>query len=642
MSEIITATRREITIYNQPDCELPKSFFEGRFPPDVHPDSLDWEQWWEEQERRCKEGFSDGGYSVTGPYYYHLNHKKINMLDENDRTMIGHPYYSDEDQQLFNDVGEARSKGMGMILLTGRGFGKSFDVSSLAEHEFIFYPASEVIVSASTDFFAKELWFKINLGLNSVHDEIRPNLLTGNKDYMESGMKWTDPDTGKQKVIGYRSKMHRVVYDNEPGRTRGTRPNIHLFEEMGSWSGAAKLIDCYNQTEASWWRGSKFTCFPMLIGTGGQMKQGGSEDAKVMFESPESFNLMGFKYGKHEEVIGKFFPAYVKFGGFYEKTGKSDIEGAKAFLDKRREKKKKNVKTYQQEIQEFPYTPEEAFQISGSNIFDYNLLYTRYKELRTTPELKAVIQKGDFRFLRSGSKIVGVEWVQDENGPFEIAEHPQMDNVSRKPMRGLYIAGCDSFDAVAEDDEGNDEKSKGSIFIYKRFWKATETGNMFVAKLTQRTNDATKFYWNTVKLNMYYGCQMLYEHTKIGIAQHYITNKLHHMLYPRPKLDSVGVIKKQYATNTYGITMPIQIKQHAIMRLSAYYDNNIDQCYFPSQILDAMEFRWKSNKHDETMAAAIAILGDDDMYQVKIRENKEELKRFPKFVYDRSGNLRFQ
>ena len=114
------------------------------------------------------------------------------------------------------------------------------------------------------------------------------------------------------------------------------------------------------------------------------------------------------------------------------------------------------------------------------------------------------------------------------------------------------------------------------------------------------------------------------------------------MLYPRPKLDSVGVIKKQYATNTYGITMPIQIKQHAIMRLSAYYDNNIDQCYFPSQILDAMEFRWKSNKHDETMAAAIAILGDDDMYQVKIRENKEELKRFPKFVYDRSGNLRFQ
>jgi hypothetical protein len=981
----MSGIQRDIVIYNQPDCVLPKSFFEGRFPPDVHPDSLDWEQWWDDQTERCKNGWSDGGYKVTGPYYYHLNHKKINMLNHVDKPMIGHPYYSEEDQQLFNDIAEAREDGQGLILLTGRGFGKclargtkvlmyngtlkevqnvekgdllmgpdskprkvlgttygtddlyevvqrqgmnytvnsrhmlslrrnpgkqlsdkwvpyneygdvcnipikefasksqkfwntfsgyrhqgvefksksvtispywlglwlgdgnnhntgisskddeiveeiykyakelglkvtinqnksktcptytlsignaggrnplislmkgynllknkhvpfdysrnsknvrlqllaglidsdgyykkgvysftlkdkqliddiefiahslgfktrkhqkirkiksldfqanywyisiygnvdvipcklkrkqaidinknkdpyitsikeikykgigqyygfeldgdhlfiledgtvthnSFDISSLAEHEFIFYPASEVIVSASSDFFAKELWFKINLGLNSVHDELRPNLLTSNRDYMESGMKWTDPDTSKQKTIGYRSKMHRVVYDNEPGRTRGTRPNIHIFEEMGSWSGAAKLIDCYNQTEASWWRGSKFTCFPVLIGTGGQMKQGGSEDAKVMFEDPEAFNLKAFEYQYTEEKTGKFFPAFVKFGGFYEKTGVSDQEGAKKWLQARREKKKKNVKTYQQEIQEFPFNPEEAFQISGSNIFDYNLLYNRYKSLRTNAELKAVVQKGNLKFVRNGSTIVGVEWEQDdENGIFEIVEHPHIDSNTHKPVRHLYVSGCDSFDAVAEEDADNDNKSKGSIFVYKRFWKATETGNMFVAKITQRTNDATKFYWNTVKLNMYYGCKMLYEHTKIGIAQHYITNKLHHMLYERPKLDSVGVIKKQYSTNTYGVTMPIQIKQHAIMRLAQYYDNNLEVCYFASQILDAMEFKWKSNKHDETMAASIAILADDDMYQLSIQENKKSIRKFPTFVLDRRG-----
>ena len=636
---MIDVIQQEVLIYNQPDCILPKSFFEGRFIPDVHPDSLDWEQWWDDQIIRCKEGWNDGGFSVTGPYYYHLNHKKINMLDAHDKTIIDHPYYAYEDQELFNNFQTARSQGKGIILLTGRGFGKSFNVASIAEWEFVFVPASEVIVSASSDFFAKELWFKINLGLNSVDDEIRPNLLSGTKDYMESGMKWTDPETGKQKTIGYRSKMHRVVYDNEPGKTRGTRPNIHIFEEMGSWSGAAKLIDCYNMTEASWWRGSKFTCFPILIGTGGQMKQGGSEDAKIMFYDPDAFNLIAFEWD--DQKIGKFFPAYQKFGGYYEKTGTSDVEGAKTFLDTRRERKKKNLKAFQQEIQEFPFNPEEAFKISGTNIFNHDKLYNRYAEIKKSKELTAVVQKGNLKFVRVGSRIVGVEWEPSNTGIFEIAEHPHIDSVTHRPKKHLYISGCDSFDAVAEEDANNNDKSRGSIFVFKRFWKASETGRLFVAKITQRTNDASIFYWNTVKLNMYYECQMLYEHTKIGIAQHYITNKLHHLLYLRPKLDTVGVIKKQYSTNTYGLTMPIQIKQHAITRYSQYIEEYCEQMYFPSQILDAMEFRWGSSKHDETMAAAIAILGDDDMYRVEIKENKEMSMNFPKFVRDRNGKLRF-
>jgi hypothetical protein len=50
----MSGIQRDIVIYNQPDCVLPKSFFEGRFPPDVHPDSLDWEQWWDDQTERCK------------------------------------------------------------------------------------------------------------------------------------------------------------------------------------------------------------------------------------------------------------------------------------------------------------------------------------------------------------------------------------------------------------------------------------------------------------------------------------------------------------------------------------------------------------------------------------------------------------
>jgi hypothetical protein len=88
--------------------------------------------------------------------------------------------------------------------------------------------------------------------------------------------------------------------------------------------------------------------------------------------------------------------------------------------------------------------------------------------------------------------------------------------------------------------------------------------------------------------------------------------------------------------------MPIQIKQHAISRYSHYIEEYCDQMYFPSQLLDAMEFRWGSPKYDETMASAIAILGDDDMYRVEIVEDKEMSMNFPKFVRDRHGKLVFK
>jgi len=309
---------QEIIIKNQPDCILPKSFFEGRFPPNIHPDSLDWAEWWDEQERRCVEGWSDGGYSVTGPYYYHMNLKKINMLNEHGNPTFDHPWFAYEDQQLFNDVQKARDAKKGLMLITGRGFGKSFAAASIAEQEFVFKEASECIISASTDFFASQLWSKIELGLNSIHPELRPNFLRKKMDYRESGFAFKDDD-GVETIIGYLSKLHKVTYDNDPGKTRGTRPNIHIFEEVGSWSGSAKLTDCYDQTEASWWRGKNFTCFPMLIGTGGQMKQGGSADAKKMFYDPDAYNLMAFEY--NGKKVCKFVQAYRKFEGFYEKSG---------------------------------------------------------------------------------------------------------------------------------------------------------------------------------------------------------------------------------------------------------------------------------------------------------------------------------
>ena len=645
-----------IRVYNQPDCDLPKSFFEGRFVPRFHPESLDYEQWWEEQTRRCIDGWKDGGFSCSPVHYYHLNFKRINMLDvATGATIMEHPYFSYEDQELFNITQECKTHPdkPGIILITGRGWGKSFYTASVVEHEFTFTDVSECFVSASTAPFANRLWQKIEAGLNSQPSEIKRALIAEPADEIQSGFEDRDPATGQWRVYDDQSFIRKVVYDSDPDKTRGSRPNLHIFEEIGSWTGAASLLDCYKKTEASWRRGKFITTLPIYIGTGGAMDTGGSIDAKLMFENPEEYRCRAFEYG--DVKIGKFYPAYVKFSGFYEKSGVSDTVGAKEYLDAMRESKKKNLDLFRQETSEFPYNPQEAFQTSGSGVFPIDILERQYVKIERSPALKKMVQRGHLDWIRSGSKITGVEWRADEDGPFEILEHPEWTKKTweKGKISNLYIAGCDSFDAVAEDtvklkklkaDVTRGRKSRGANYIFKRFFPSLQmTTRLFVARIVERTDDATVFYDNTIKLNMYYNAKVLVEYTKLGILQHYIHTGYEHMLYKRPRLDST-VIKESTSTNRYGVAMPIQTKRHVVTLLAKYVRTDCDQILFQSLLRDMMRFSYEGldkNDHDDTMGAAICMLADDDMYNTAVKEEEKVSWSFPVYRRDPSGNLVF-
>lgn len=628
----------EFQIHGQPNCVLPKSFFEGRNIPDFHPESLDYAQWWDEQYDRCISGYRDGGFYATPEYYYHLNFKKINMLDREGNIKIFHPYFSEEDMFLFQEIEQARKDGQGFILGTGRGYGKSFGIASIVEHGFTFKEGHETIISSSIEKYANDFLFKVEIGLNSQPDYLRLGLLEDTKLKKVSGYKIKV--NGQEKKEGLFSSIKKIVYDSDPDKTRGTRPNIHVFEEGGSWSGAAGLRACYKKTEPSWWRGARFTCLPIIIGTGGAMDTGGSEDFKEMFNHPKSYNLKAFEF--EGEKIGKFIPAYKKFGDYYEDSGISDEVGAKGFLDRRRETKSGDPELFRQETMEFPFNPREMFQVAGTGWMPAAALENRYALIERTPELKQMVQKGDLEWIQSGSRMTGVKWVPNPNGIFEVVEHPVWTRKSwgeQPHPKGLYIGGCDSFDAVEEENAKNTNKSPGTLYIYKRFWKVSETSRFFVARLKQRTDDAKEFYWNTIKLALYYSgqypCKVLGEYTKIGIFRHYIENQFEYLLYERPKLDTVDTgIKKTTATNRYGIHMPGPIKNYVIKRYADWLKEPgvMEQMYFLPLIKDNLEFSFEGydkNKHDDTMGASIAVLADGDMYRMVVKQAETEAINWP-------------
>lgn len=620
----------------QPKCILPNSFFEGLNPPNVDPMSLDMIEWEDEQIRRCIEGWADGGFAMTGRNYFYLNFYKTDIVLPNGKIDTANLYYSDEDQHIFNEIEKAEEQGKGFMLITGRGAGKTLLMGSIVGHGYSFNKNSEAIVSASTTQAIAPFWDKLQRGINSLPDFLRHNRLIDNKDYFESGFR--EKHNGIEKIFGYRSKIRKVVYDDKAGKTRGTRPNVHVFEEIGSWTGAAKLKECYLKTEPSWWRGAKFTCLPLLIGTGGEMDNGGSEDAKEMMYNPEEFNLLSYKQ-PDAKPTGYFLPAYRKLGGMYEETGVCDHDKAKEFLEKRREKKKANIQSYNQEIQEFPFTLEEAFLISGTNVFDSSLIYARLNEIQRSTEQTMAVQKGNLTWKKAGNTIVGVKWTPSETGIFEILEHPRKDE-NKQHFKHLYVSGCDSYDSTAtEDSTGESNRSRGSIYIYKRAFIRDDFHSAFVAKCTIRERNSDKFYEATAKLNMYYNSKMLFEHTKVGIYQYYRENGFIGMLLERPTVAYAG-IKKRTSNNRFGLTMPAAIKQYCVEEYDKYITENIDKMYFVSQLMEAINYVWGSPKFDETVASFLAIVADKDLFEKQVdRIKKKKPLSLPRFDRDHDGYL---
>jgi hypothetical protein len=367
-----------------------------------------------------------------------------------------------------------------------------------------------------------------------------------------------------------------------------------------------------------------------------------------MAYNPDAYNLKSFIY-KDQKIV-KFYPAYRKFEGTYELSGLSDEKKAKAFLDDRRETKKSNPDMYRQETMEFPFEMEEAFQTKGDNIFPIAILEERFAQIHRNTELLNTVKKGNLHFIMDGKKITGVEWEEDPKGIFEIAEFPVWlkPGFNEPRPHELYIGGIDSFDSVLERTTSKnaakqDKKSKGSHFIFKRGgWKASETSRLFVAKLTQRTEDSTEFYWNTIKLSLFYGgAKALIEYTMKGIFHHYITNGFEYLMYKRPRLDST-VVKESVSTNTYGIAMPIEVKLDIIKNFARYVrTTGASDMFFLSQIKQCIDFRFGSSAFDEVMASAIALFADQDMVKVGIRQVKIENDSFPVYRRDPYGNLVF-
>jgi hypothetical protein len=636
--------------------------------PKMNPYSREYKEWWAEQHKRCIHGYTVGGKTIPGRLYFHLNFWNIERNDgKSNRKSLGLPDLRDIDLEIFpiledskgfsgydeNGIPQYHNQAKGFCMVGSRDFGKSVIGSSNVGYEYTFFKNNEIIVSAYETKYTNPLLDKVRTGLDNLPgeidlgDEYFPPPFAHNRikdDWsreIRSGRKITV--NGNKKTVGFNSRILHKVFKDNPMACNGLRTSWHVFEEIGAFN---NLLESYNASRPCWNRGGQQFGTPYLIGTGGDMDRG-TIDAQKMFFKPEAFNLIGFDdlyEPGNKNKICYFVPADIALDDSRNEIGIVDRVKNKKLLKERRESKKGDRISYENEIQYYPLEPKEAFLVTKGNLFPTDLIQDQITYLLSSKATEFMGQKGSLSFDKGGKVVFSpndrlheVDYPHHEStktaGCVTIYEHPQPDPNGEIPF-GLYIGGCDPIDM----DSAYTTNSLGSVFIYKRFWSPDRTYDTVVAEYTGRPDRSVDFYEGVRKLAMYYGnCKILYENMLKGLYQHFEHKKCLHLLKEQPSILK-DIIPNGKVNRGFGTHMSKEIKAYCMGLIRDWLLEEYDEGRFNTSkiysinLLKEMLYYNDTGNFDRIIAFALCILHNKEIHRVRVEKHEDQEKR--KFFQD--------
>jgi hypothetical protein len=487
-----------------------------------------------------------------------------------------------------------KNEAKNVVDLEARGTGKSFFAAALLCHNFITDGAegyeqyvdakkageplrSSSLVGAFDAKYSKGLLDKFLDGYNNLYGsfeegdmyymapfqhETSGSLMPG-KDMLASVK---DLKTGKVKGSG--SMISHRTFQEKATAGNGLRNNLVFIEEAGFMS---NLIDAMGALKENTMNSSSKFGVIWVFGTGGEMISGATEQLKEIFYNPEQFDCLGFSdaFEGSAKKIGYFLPYYKGLNDFKDNNLFTKKEQAMKYIDSKRDKlaSGSSKEPLNNELQNNPIVPSEAFLISGGNIFPIADLIDQLKFVENCDIPQVNGQLGDL--VSDPNATYGVKWspdlhnkkracgfpmksTDDTTGSVQIWEHPAPGEIPY----GMYIAATDPYD----QDKAPNSVSLGSTFIYKigdfRHGSARE---FIVAEYTARPDRAEEHHENVRRLCAYYNATNLYENEKNSMKFHFKQKKSLHLLAKMPTF--LKATEKSNVDRDYGIHMTNKIKE---------------------------------------------------------------------------------
>lgn len=593
-------------------------------------------QFWQEETRKCKEGVTIGDFNIPGTMYFYMNYCQILMRDpETGRKRKMFPRFTDVDLEFFRNVERARAEGKGLILVKPRRTGFSLKNGALAVHEYNFYRDSSVIISA----FEKK-YSRITMGFSKEY----LNFLANTPWY-----KPRNPDTeefvkarhlkkmdGKEMWVGYNSTIEQITFKDNPFASAGKTASLFIFDEAGIFP---NIKESYNISEPCWKDGEDMIGTPIIYGTGGDMT-GGTYAFSEMYYNPDTYNLLAFENiwddGRAGTTCGWFFPASrQRFGTYNDKETKKKIPlvdndgnsnqvyGEKSIMDLR-ETKANDPIAFRDIVTQFPLKPQEAFLVTHGNSFPTLQLKEqkslilgntpKYLDSNLIGELKLNPETGDLDFEYKDNAVPLRKYPikkDEKKGCIEVFEAPQR-NSEDSVFTNRYIAGIDPY-----DDDTSTTDSVGCMFVFDRL------SRKIVCEYSDRPDTAEIFYENCRRILLWYKATALPENNKLGLNTYFESKKSLYLLAEtpiqirnktewKPNLNNSFGFRATKETNQWGNQLIISWLKAEAPFTQSIEIRNVHQLYSLGLIEELLQYNPDPKSNFDRISAMRAVLIYDE------------------------------
>jgi len=527
-------------------------------------------EYWDEQERRCKNGYTVGGQKITGEHYGYLNFAQIKLTADKEEIVskdvkkrsatkkVVFPDFWDGDYNFFwfrqiarHGLTEEEGKlaklelgykpkfldgGRHLCVGKARRKGYSYKNGYICNHRYQFEPNSMSLIGA---FDKKYLYPEGTMGMASEyinffnkHTDWYKRTLINKQEHVKSGY-LVQTDKGIWVEKGYRSQIMAISCGDNPGALRGKDGTLILFEEAGKWP---NLLETFQATRDTVEDGIYVTGQMIIFGTGGG-QDSNWESFETIFYNPEAYNMLPFENIWDEGASGTFcsffIPDFLNKPGFIDTDGNSEEQGAKLFEERERDiirNSSKNPRDIIARAMEHPFNPKEAFSRIGENIFPIeqlevleNYLKTREQYFGTPGKLEHTGESVKFRPDFNEQPIYEFPASSSKNeGCVVIYETPY--KMKGKVSDNLYIICHDPFAM----DDANYTKSCGASYVIMNTNNIMPPGEKIVGSYIARPRTTDEYNKNLFTLAEYYNAKIGFESDRgdvIGYAKRF--KKLH-------------------------------------------------------------------------------------------------------------------
>lgn len=614
--------------------------------------SRSWRAFWKEQFIRCKYGMTSHGYTITGDHYYFLNFYRLKDLDNVKEAGMGRqeifPNFLEGQYEWFHYLKLARKLRMNACMMKARGAGYSEIEASIISNSYNVIKGSINVCTAfaqtQLDKLLEKVWANINWLYYNTDGGMAHLSQAKNSNYLRRASHYEIRD-GQKIEVGWGSQIQGIITD-KPGKLRGDRTDILMFEECGLWP---QFTKAYTQADALVGQIGRQWGLRLMGGTGGETGPQ-MEGLRKMYYEPQLFGVLPYRHNftkNGEYAITSFFlPAFrtIKELSLLDSRGWLDDEDGKAYFNKTRDLKAQDPEEFTTFCAEYCFDGEEAFSLEGNNKFNKILIAEQLANIKIHKDSPKP-ERGTLEYIfkngqHSRENITGLRWIKNNSGDVQIIEHPIWTQVSYdeegnelkyEKMNGLYVAGIDSIDLGMEDTSALTKDPSNFCIVIKRRQFGLKDPT-YVAMYKARPNDVRDAYKTAIKLLQYYNCKANLEATRVSMLSWAREKKyLNYFMYRPVATYPAGNNPKR---RTIGTPASVAIIDHQTDLIRDYVNDFCHNIWFEEMLDELSRYTDEmKRKFDIIAAMGLCELGDEDMMGVTPRQIENTDDSFQDFGY---------